>query len=249
MSVKRSHSGSRILAVFDAIAANQPIGVSALARLLDDDKSAIQRALMTLADEGWIRASSEPPTRWEVTAHILALAYAAYGSDDLRRRARPVLERLRDETGETVLLVVPDIHNFVIADVVESRQVLRLVPHVGDLVTARNTATGRAMLPYMNDEQQLAMLGETIDETLLASFETTRAQGYAVSEGEINVGATNIAAPIFELSGRPIAAVLVCGPRERVQPSLYDTHGAALLRAVKELSAGNSDSHRFKKRV
>ena len=248
MSVKRSHSGSRILAVFDAIAANQPIGVSALARLLDDDKSAIQRALMTLADEGWIRASSEPPTRWEVTAHILALAYSAYGSDDLRRRARPVLERLRDETGETVLLVVPDIHNFVIADVVESRQILRLVPHVGDLVTARNTATGRAMLPYMSDEQQSAMLGQAPDEALLASFDAIRAHGYSISEGEINAAATNIAAPVFELSGRPIAAVLVCGPRERLQSSLYETIGAALLLAVKELSAGNSDSHRYKKR-
>lgn len=249
MSVKRSHSGSRILAVFDAIAVNQPIGVSALARLLDDDKSAIQRALMTLADEGWIRASSEPPTRWEVTAHILALAYAAYGSNDLRRRARPVLERLRDETGETVLLVVPDLHNFVIADVIESRQVLRMVPHVGDMVTARNTATARAMLPFMNEEQRLAMLGQEPDQELLASFDAMYAQGYAVSEGEINAAATNLAAPIFELSGNPIAAVLVCGPRERLQPSSYDTLGAALLRAVKELSAGNSDSHRFKKRV
>ncbi|MFT3929177.1 MAG: IclR family transcriptional regulator [Spongiibacteraceae bacterium] len=235
MAVKRSHSGSRILAVFDAVAANQPIGVSALARLLDDDKSAIQRALMTLADEGWIRASSEPPTRWEVTAHILALAYAAYGSDDLRRRARPVLERLRDETGETVLLVVPDIHNFVIADVVESRQVLRMVPHVGDLVTARNTATGRAMLPFMSDEQQLAMLGEAVDETLLAGFETTRAYGYAVSEGEINAAATNIAAPIFDVAKQAVAAIVVCGPRERFDASLHASVGRQLINAAQEL--------------
>ncbi len=248
MSVKRSHSGSRILAVFDAIAVHQPVGVSALARLLDDDKSAIQRALMTLADAGWIRPSSEPPTRWEVTAHILALAYAAYGSNDLRRRARPVLERLRDETGETVLLVVPDIHNFVIADVIESRQVLRMVPHVGDLVTARNTATGRALLPFMSAEQQVTMLGQAPDRELLASLEATRANGYAVSEGEINAAATNLAAPVFELSGNPVGAVLVCGPRERLQPSLYEAVGAALLRAVKELSAGNSDAHRYQKR-
>ena len=53
-------------------------------------------ALMTLADEGWIRPSSEPPTRWEVTARILSVAHAAHGGNDLRRRARARLEQLRD---------------------------------------------------------------------------------------------------------------------------------------------------------
>jgi IclR family acetate operon transcriptional repressor len=142
VAIKRSHSGSRVLAVLEAIASHQPIGVSALARLLDEDKSAMQRTLMTLADEGWIRAVRELPVRWEVTARILAVANAAQGNNDLRQRARPFLEKLRDDSGETVLLVLPDQQNFVIADVAESREILRLVPSIGDVVSARNTATG-----------------------------------------------------------------------------------------------------------
>ena len=236
MSVKRSKSGSRVLLVLETIASHQPIGVRALARLLDEDKSAIQRAIVTLAGEGWIRTTSEPPARWEVTAHILAVAYAAQGSNDLRRRARPILERLRDETGETVMLTVPDLNNFVIADVVESRQIIRMVPYVGTRVATRNTATGRAMLPFMTAERQAALLGAEPDQQLLESLEVARKHGYAVSEGETNPAATSIAAPIFEFDGLPIGAVTVAGPRERLTPSLHDSIGRMVVRAAQELS-------------
>lgn len=238
MSIKRTHSGSRVLAVLEAIAGHQPIGVRALARLLDQDKSAVQRAVMTLADGGWIRTTSEPPVRWEVSAHILAVAHAAHGSNDLRRRARPILERLRDETGETVLLVAPDVKNFVIADVIESRQALRMAPNVGTLVSAVNTATGRAVLPFMDTERQTQLLGAQPDKQMLDSFEATRQRGYAISEGEIDAAVTNLAAAIFEFDGLPVGAIVVCAPRDRLPPSLHDSIGELAGRAAKELSRG-----------
>ncbi|MDB5970596.1 MAG: putative IclR family transcriptional regulator [Hydrocarboniphaga sp.] len=226
----------------EAIASHQPIGVRALARLLDQDKSAIQRAVMTLADGGWIRPTREPPVRWEVTARIVTVANAALGSSDLRRRARPLLEQVRDDTGETVLLVVPDLQNFVIADVVESRQVLRMVPQLGILVGTRNTATGRAVLPYMDTARQMALLGAEPDGPLLDSFEATRKHGYAVSDGEINPAATNIAAPIFELAGFPAGAIVVTAPRERLTPADHQAIGKMLIRVASELSRGTPRS-------
>ena len=67
MTVKRSRSGSRVLAVLEAIARHQPVGVSTLARELATDKSAVQRAIMTLADSGWIHPAARSPTRWQLT--------------------------------------------------------------------------------------------------------------------------------------------------------------------------------------
>lgn len=240
MSVKRSHSGSRVLAVLEAIAGHQPVGVRALARVLDADKSAIQRALMTLADEGWIRTTSEPPVRWELSPRILAVAHAAQGSSDLRRRARPLLERLRDDTGETALLVVPDLQNFVIADVVESRQILRMVPQVGTRVAALDTATGRAVLPFMDAARQLSLLGAAPDARSQALFEKTRVQGYAVSDGEINLAAANIAAPVFDFDGSAAGAVVVTGPRERLTTARHEAIGKSVQRAAQELSRSNN---------
>ena len=77
MAVKRSHSAARMLAVFEAVARTQPIGVSALARDLGADKSAVQRDLMTLADAGWIATSPVGNGQWELTADRAASSNAA----------------------------------------------------------------------------------------------------------------------------------------------------------------------------
>src|SRR5687768_1570267 len=102
-----------MLAVLEEIARHQPIGVSDLARLLEADKSAVQRDIMTLADAGWIGSAPATPSKWQLTAHILAVAHMGNMSSDLRQRARSALEALRDTSGETVLLTVPDIGRFV----------------------------------------------------------------------------------------------------------------------------------------
>lgn len=238
MPVKRSHSAARVLTVLETLANHRPMGVRALAKLLHEDKSTVHRALMTLADHGWIRVSSEPPVRWEVTAHILAVAHAAHGGSDLRARARPVLERLRDDTNETVLLVLPDVDRFVIADVVESRQILRMVPEVGTVVTVKNTATGRAVLPFVDTQRQAKLLGATPDRQLLGSFAQTRALGFAISEGEINPAATNLAAPIFDFNAQPMGVIVVVGPRERLSRSAHKRTGEKVAAAAQQLSRG-----------
>jgi DNA-binding IclR family transcriptional regulator len=236
MAVKRNQSAARALTLLETIAAHQPIGVRALATLLNEDKSAVHRILLTLVDHGWIRAASEPPVRWEMTAHILAVAYAAHGNNDLRRRARPALERLRDQTDETVSLILPNVRNFVIADVIESRQILRMVPHVGTVVSARDTATGRAVLPFLEHDQQVALLGAQPGERLLDSYAQTRAQGYAVSGGETNPAATNVAAAVFDFAERPVAVIVLSGPRERLAAPVHHRIGALVARTARELS-------------
>ncbi len=238
MSVKRSLSASRVLAVLEGIARHQPIGVSELARLLRADKSAVQRAIMTLADEGWIRAAPGKPTRWQLTAHILAVAHDGHNTSDLRQRARSALESLRNESGETVLLTVPDIHRFVVVDVLESRQLLRTVPHIGMIVPVRGSATSRAMLPYMSSEQQIDLLGEMPDAALLGDFAATLARGYSINDGDVVAGSTNLAAPIFEVDGRPVGAVVVSAPSDRVPIEHHPRIGTMVSQAARSVSRG-----------
>jgi DNA-binding IclR family transcriptional regulator len=235
MSVKRSQSAARVLAVLECVARHQPIGVSELARLLQADKSAVQRAAMTLADAGWIRLASG---KWGLTAHILAVAHMGHMRNDLRQRAHGALETLRDASGETVLLVVPDIGRFVVIDAVESRNMLRTVPHLGLAVPVRRSATSRAVLPYMTREQQIELLGEPPDSRLMAEFAATLKRGFSVSDGDVISGSTNIAAPILELDGRPIGAVVASGPSERLTPKRQREVGAMVLETARSLSHG-----------
>ena len=270
MSVKRSKSGSRVLAVFEQIARRQPVGVSELSRQLDADKSAVQRAIMTLADEGWIHAAPGSPTRWQLTGHIHLVAHLAHASSSLHHRARPALEALRDESGETVGLTAPDIGRFVVIDVIESRQILRTAPHVGMVVETHDSATGRAVLPYLSPERQVELLGRAPDSAtgravlpylsperqvellgrapdarLLKDFAATLRQGYFVSEDDLVGGSINVAAPIFEVDARPVGAVILSAPRERLAPDSYDRVGGMVLRTARQLSRATPDPPRL----
>jgi IclR family acetate operon transcriptional repressor len=237
VSVKPTQSAGRVLAVLEAIADQQPVGVSALARLLGDDKNAVQRAIVTLAQAGWISAAPGPTKRWELTAHIFVVAYKSHGKNDLRQRAKTELDALRNETDETALLVMPDIRHFVVADVVESRQLLRTAPDIGTIALARESATGLAVLPFLSTERRIEMLGAAPDKDLLDKFERTLRDGYAVAT-DLRHGVTSIVAPIFEADGSPVAAVTVTAPTERLGPEKYTKIGALVLRAAHNLSRG-----------
>jgi DNA-binding IclR family transcriptional regulator len=238
LAVKRSLSAGRMLQVFEVIAARQPIGVSALAREMNADKSAVQRDLMTLADAGWIR--SGPSGQWELTPRILTLAHTPHSTNDLRQRARPALEMLRSTTGETAYLTVPDGEHFVVIDALESPHVLRMVPPVGLVVPTRGSATARAVLPYMSEHEQVELLGGEPDATLQEQFAATRRQGFAVNDEDIVAGAIAIASAVLAPDERPLGALVLTGPAERLGPERRAALGPQLVTAARSLMAASA---------
>lgn len=240
MAVKPSQSGARILAALEKIAEHQPIGVSDLARLLGANLAAAQRAIATLAEEGWIRMAIGKPTRWELTAHIHIVAQHAYGSHDLRRRARGPLEELWKKTNETVLLNVPDGGQFIVIDVFESPHHVRSSVPVGFVVPTTASATAWAILPYMTPLQQKDYLTGEPDESLLQQFDKTIERGFSVSRGDVFAGSNNVAAPIFEMDGRPIGAVLISVPNDRAGPEEVETLGQLVRETAQRLSRGTA---------
>jgi DNA-binding IclR family transcriptional regulator len=220
MAVKGSSTAARALTVFEAVAANQPVGVAALSRLLGIDKSAVQRALVTLAEQGWIQAREEQMTRWQTTPRILSIAHSSRAKSDLRHSIQSALEQLATQTGETAMFNEPDGPQLVVSQVAESRQALRMVPRIGAVVPARDSATGRILLPFLSHQRQTELLGKPPDAEFLTLLDGCRARGYAASS-EVNAPSMTIAAPVFEVDGQPIGTVAISGPAERMPP---DSH-------------------------
>jgi IclR family acetate operon transcriptional repressor len=236
MAVKRIRGASRALEVLEAIARHQPVNVAALARELADDKSNLQRILMTLADEGWIRAAPGRPTRWELTARIYTLANMGQGHSELRHRARQTLDRLRRETGESVILAIPDNGRLVTIDVMESNAVVRTAPYVSMIIPPRDSAAGRAVLAYLSPDQQAELLGEPPDRALLAALAEVRRRGYSVNDGAVVPGSTNIGAAILDPDGQPTAALVVSAPSERMPEDTRRKIGALVSEGARRLS-------------
>jgi IclR family acetate operon transcriptional repressor len=239
MSVKRLQSASRVLRVLEAVAQHQPIGVGALARSLDDDKSAVQRALMTLADDGWIRPAPGPSTRWELTTRIHVVADMAQGYTDLRDRSRIALDALRHDTGESIILAVPDIARLVIVDVLESRQLVRTAPYIGMVIPGATSAAGKAVLARMTPDARVAFLRAAVPAALETDLIEVADRGWSLNDEDIVAGATSMGAAITDPDGRPIAAVVISGPTVRLQPPERERLGALLVHTVDMLSAGS----------
>jgi|GEM_PF-624073 len=237
MAVKGSSTAARVLTVLEAIAAHQPIGVAALARMMSEDKSAVQRAIVTLADQGWIKASDEPVVRWILTPRILAVAHSSQNKDDFQHRAQLVLDQLAAQSGETAIYTSLEGRNLVLTLTAESGQALRMVPHTGALVPINISATGRAVLSWLSPERMTDLLGEVPDAELRVQLQHYRTEGYALS-AEVNTRAMTLASAVFEVDGRPIGGVGITGPVERMTPDALPRLGRLVSQAARLLSRG-----------
>jgi IclR family transcriptional regulator, acetate operon repressor len=242
MAVKRIRGATRALDVLEAIAAQQPVNVAVLARHLGENKSNIQRVLMTLSDDGWIRTVAGTPTRWELTARIYSLVDMGQGHSELRHLARPTLDRLRADTGESVFLAIPDRGRLVTIDVLESTQLVRTVPYIGMIIPSRDSAAGRAVLAHLPAEAQPGLLGHSPDDELLEDLVRIRNRGYSLSDGAVVSGSTNIGGAILDAMARPIAAIVVCALSDRMPAKIRERVGGLVRDAVERLSRSMSAS-------
>jgi IclR family acetate operon transcriptional repressor len=238
MTVKRVRSAERVLFALEVLAEHQPIGVGALARLLEDDKSAVQRALVTLHAAGWIRPAGGDQTRWELTTRALVVAHHAQRRLGLRQRARAALDALRDETGESIILAVPDNDRIVIVDVVESRQLVRTAPHVGMVIPAATSATGQAILAAMDDDEHRAFVGGVTSDDMRAELALVRERGWSLNADDVARGATSVGAAILGTDGQPLGGIAVSGLSERMPLDVQEKYG----RRVAEVAAVISSS-------
>jgi IclR family acetate operon transcriptional repressor len=245
MPVKPSQSAVRVLKVFEQLARIQPAGLSALARAMDADKSALQRDLATLAEAGWIQPSPGDSRAWELSHQLLLLARQPHSSRMLGDQLRPLLERLHKVTGETVYVAVPHHDRFVVIQAIESPHFLRIVPPVGLIVPLKGSATGKAFLSVLDQSERESAYGGPLSAALAAEMNAIRADGYAVSDGELIPGTIAFAAPIVDGTGRPAGTLVVTASSERVARSQWSKIGkhladAAVL-ASRTLAAGSTE--------
>lgn len=117
-------------------------------------RSTVQRIVAALTVEGFI-ASDKGYGGIKLGPEIGALARAT--ASDLRERLRPVMQRISDETGETVDLAIVDGAKMLFIDQVVGSHRLRTVSSIGETFPLTTTANGKAALAQM-DEPKAARL-------------------------------------------------------------------------------------------
>lgn len=238
-------SVGRALEVLECVSDLQPIGVSDIARKLDEPKSSIQRALDTLASGRWIARDASNPSLWVVAVRTAMLGRNFEGEININEVALSYMETLRQETQETIHLAVPREASMVLIERLESPHPLRYVEPLGEPASIFRTATGKSILAHLAPERLDALLGGHGDEIeaggdtkagLLEELALIRKHGYSTtSRWRSEVYAT--ASVIKGRDGEPIAALSISVPMVRMSQELKQRYAELVTAAAKEISA------------
>jgi DNA-binding IclR family transcriptional regulator len=165
---------------------------------------------------------------------------------DLRRWAQPYLESLAAECGETVDLAVLDGAKVIYLQVIESPQRVKIAAAVGQRLPAFCTASGKAFLAFMPDDQVDEILSQDMtrytDRTRVSAdalhedLHATRGRGFAISEGEYERDINAVAAPILDAHGCPVAVIAVAGPGFRLSRDRMLELGRSIQAVTAELA-------------
>jgi DNA-binding IclR family transcriptional regulator len=213
--------------------------VAELLKRVDLSRPTLYRLLYTLEHSGFLVADGEPQ-QFRLGPSVAHLAHVWTSSLDLSELARPILRNLWEQTGETVALFVPQgAYRLCIAEL-PSPQPLSFKRGVGYQERIAVGASGRAILAHA--DIPAGKLQEYAQDTGvdLAAYSEELAQirrrGYATSQDELLQGATAIAAPFFNTSGRVAGSVAVFGPSARLTPDRVADYGMLLATSAKAVS-------------
>ncbi|MEQ3552123.1 IclR family transcriptional regulator C-terminal domain-containing protein [Pseudonocardia nematodicida] len=241
----RIQSLERGFAVLLAFDAERPRPTSSdLAVATGLSRPAVRRILLTLQHLGYV----EPVDgRWRLTPRVLSIGQRFTATHSLAEDARPYLSGLADRTGESASLAVLDGTDAVYVARIPVRRIMQMDISPGTRVPATATAMGRVLLAWADeavirrvlDAGPPACTPRTVTDpaALRRTLREVRAQGWALSAGELDPDLIALAAPVRDHSGEVVAALASATSAGRSSPErLVETVLPHVLAAAERLS-------------
>ena len=241
-----NHSIQRALQILELFSRHtSPLGVSEISRIVGIHKSTIHRLVITLEHAGWLLRV--PGTdKYRLGLKVLALGRIVDRSITSCSAARPVLEELAADTGETVILTMSDEEGAICVDKIETTHRLKISSELGQHFPLHAGATGFAVLMCMPEERVRQILYEkplraftpkTITDPgrVFEKYLEHRRKGYVVASGEVDPGVTGIAVPVYFPFEHSCGSVGVTLPDNRATGETLDVLVRKVMNAAEEI--------------
>ena len=206
-------------------------------------KTTVVRILATLGARGLV--SARPDGTYGLGASFLRWVRLSQSIWDVNASTRQLMRELVEQCGETVNIYVRlDTHRVSIAQE-EGTATVRSVIDVGVEMPITAGATAKILLggaPEAVIDELVSSAGPLDSTSFKADIEAAARLGYAVTHGERELGASAVAAPIFNQDGRVIAAVSVSGPTPRFTEERVSTYVQHVTRTAEKISAAGLGS-------
>jgi IclR family pca regulon transcriptional regulator len=201
-------------------------------------RATARRFLLTLVRVGYVRNDGR---EYWLRPRVLELGYAYLSGIELTEAARPFLDELVAEVGESTSIAVRDDNDIVYVAHAAPQRVMTINVPVGGRDPLFCTALGRVLLAaepeaeidrYLKAADLHAYTGATITDPagLRQALIRVEDDGYSLIEDELEDGLVALAVPVRDADGAVTAAMNLCAYSLRTSPGELVSRGLPLLR-------------------
>ncbi len=253
---RRVKAVDHAISILEEIAkADRALGVSEIARRTGLSKATAHHMLATLESRRFVMR--EPDSAYyRLSWGLYELGSNVVRNVNLSRVARPYLDRLAAQTGESTLLGILDGGEVLYLDRGEAPGGLRMSADAGRRGPLHATATGKVFLAFTPDDDiadrllvdplpKFTRTTVTSVAALRRQLTQVRTRGYATCWQEKEVGLCSMAVPLRDYTGHVVGSLTVAGPASRLNARTYQSHLPPLLAAAHriELHLGGARPH------
>jgi IclR family transcriptional regulator, KDG regulon repressor len=238
----------KALAILDCLGESEPEGytLTQLSHKLHLHISTVHRLLVNLVRQGYVDQNPAKGT-YKLGYRMMRMGLKVLDRMDFRRVAEPLLSELSQKTQETVHLAILEGDHAVSIEKFHGPHPVSLDAPLGAALPLHATGVGKALLAFQDEKRAAAIVRAaslprltahtlTLLGELKRELARIREQGYAVDDEEAVIGLRCVAAPLFDHSGRAVAAFSVAGPASRVSPSRTPEIARLVLETAGEIS-------------
>lgn len=223
----------------------QGLGVSDVARKLSLNKSTAHRILNAITERGYLEKT--PEGIYSLGMQFLELTTNRLNNIELNIEAKPFLNELTGQLGQSSHLAILDGSDAVYIDKAEVVRNLRLYSQIGKRIPVYCSGLGKSLLLDTEDAVILSLLEKcplkrltehtlTTKEAVLQEIQKGRLCGYTVDNEEHDIGIRCIAAPIYDYRGKIVAAVSAAGPASMLVPERDQELSKAVIHTAQKIS-------------
>ena len=238
---------ARVLAVLAVFSAERPeLNLTEISRRARLPLTTTHRIVAELAAWGALERNDEG--RYRVGLRLWEVGVLAPRGLDLRELAMPFLEDVYEVTRQNVQLAVLDGTEALYLERLSGRGAVNVVTRVGSRLPLHATGVGLVLLAHADPELQEQVLAAPLKrftaKTLASAGEVrralaeTRRTGVAISDGQIELIALSIAAPVWGPRGTVVAALSVVVPAATSDARAYVPLVRAAARGISRALCG-----------
>jgi IclR family KDG regulon transcriptional repressor len=222
------------------------LGVTEIGQLLSLHKSTVHRLINALAQRGYI--SKEPKSGiYKIGLKFIEISSLFFHQIELKTEALPYMRHLAEQTGQTVHLAILDGDDVVYIEKVDALQSLRMYSQIGKRIPVYCSGLGKVLLSGLSpgNRQEIIFKNNLVKYTpntildrdiLLKQIDDVIKLGWALDDEEHEEGIRCIAVPIYDFTGKIIAALSISGDKQILSPGQDSYNSGLILVTAGEIS-------------